>query len=49
MRSTFKVLFYLKKDKHKVQPVVPVMGRITVNVDSDVQRQTSASLPICGR
>ena len=31
MRSTFKVLFYLKKVKHKVQPVVPVMGRITVN------------------
>ena len=31
MRSTFKVLFYLKKDKHKVQPVFPVMGRITVN------------------
>ena len=31
MRSTFKVLVYLKKDKHKVQPVVPVMGRITVN------------------
>ena len=31
MRSTFKVLFYLKKDKHKVQPLVPVMGRITVN------------------
>ena len=31
MRSTFKVLFYLTKDKHKVQPVVPVMGRITVN------------------
>lgn len=31
MRSTFKVLFYLKRDKHKVQPVVPVMGRITVN------------------
>lgn len=31
MRSTFKVLFYLKKDKHKPQPVVPVMGRITVN------------------
>ena len=24
MRSTFKVLFYLKKDKHKVQPVVPL-------------------------
>ena len=31
MRSTFKVLFSLKRDKHKVQPVVPVMGRITVN------------------
>lgn len=31
MRSTFKVLFYLKKDKHKIQRVVPVMGRITVN------------------
>ena len=31
MRSTFKVLFYLEKDKHKVQPVIPVMGRITVN------------------
>ena len=31
MRSTFKVLFYLKKDKHKIQSVVPVMGRITVN------------------
>ena len=31
MRSTFKVLFYLKKDKYKVQSVVPVMGRITVN------------------
>ena len=28
MRSTFKVLFYLKKDKHKVQPVVPVMGTL---------------------
>ncbi len=31
MRSTFKVLFYLKRDKSKVQNVVPVMGRITVN------------------
>ena len=31
MRSTFKVLFYLEKDKHKVQPVIPVMGRIAVN------------------
>ena len=31
MHSTFKVLFYLKKNKHKIQSVVPVMGRITVN------------------
>ena len=31
MRSTFKVLFYLKKDKHKVQPAIPVMSRIAVN------------------
>ncbi len=31
MRSTFKVLFYLKRNKEKSQPVVPVMGRITVN------------------
>ena len=31
MRSTFKVLFYLKRNKDKDQKVVPVMGRITVN------------------
>lgn len=31
MGSTFKVLFYLKRNKEKSQPVVPVMGRITVN------------------
>lgn len=31
MRSTFKVLFYLKRSKAKQQSVVPVMGRITVN------------------
>ena len=29
MRSTFKVLFYLKKNK--AQAIAPVMGRITVN------------------
>ena len=29
MRSTFKVLFYLKRNKE--QPLAPVMGRITVN------------------
>ena len=31
MRSTFKVLFYLKRNKEKTQSEVPLMGRITVN------------------
>ncbi len=31
MKSTFKVLFYLKKDKISKDGKVPVMGRITVN------------------
>ena len=31
MRSTFKVLSYLKRNKEKTQSAVPVMGRITVN------------------
>ena len=31
MRSTFKVLFYLKRNKEKKPALVPVMGRITVN------------------
>ena len=31
MRSTFKVLFYLERNKDKKQSAVPVMGRITVN------------------
>ena len=30
MKSTFKVLFYLKKDKISKDGKVPVMGRITV-------------------
>ena len=30
MRSTFKVLFYLKRNKDKDQKVVPVMGRIKI-------------------
>ena len=29
MRSTFKVLFYLKRNKEKKPALVPVMGRIT--------------------
>ena len=31
MRSTFKVLFYLKKNSLKPDGKAPVMGRITVN------------------
>ena len=31
MRSTFKVLIYLKRNKKKTQSAVPLMGRITVN------------------
>ena len=31
MKSTFKVLFYLKKDKISNDGKVPVMGHITVN------------------
>jgi len=31
MRSTFKVLFYLKRNKEKTRSTVPIMGRITVN------------------
>ena len=31
MRSTFKVLFYLKRNKKKTQSAVPLMGHITVN------------------
>ena len=31
MRSTFKILFYLKKDNPKPNGTVPVMGRITID------------------
>jgi len=31
LTANFKVLFYLKRAKHKVQLVIPVMGRIAVN------------------
>lgn len=44
MRSTFKVLFYLKRDKSKVRKVVPVMGRITVN-GSIAQFSAKISVP----
>ena len=31
MRSTFKILFYLKKNNLKPNGTVPVMGRITID------------------
>lgn len=31
MRSTFKILFYLKKNNPKPNGTVPVMGRITID------------------
>lgn len=31
MRSTFSVIFYLKKDKVKKDGTSPIMGRITVD------------------
>lgn len=31
MRSTFKILFYLKKNNPKPDATVPVMGRITID------------------
>ena len=31
MRSTFKVLFYLKRTKNTLRAVYPVMGRSTIN------------------
>jgi hypothetical protein len=31
MRSTFKILFYLKRNSPKPDGTVPVMGRITID------------------
>lgn len=31
MRSTFKILFYLKKNNTKPDGTVPLMGRITID------------------
>ena len=44
MRSTFKVLFYLKRNKEKKPALVPVMGRITVN-GSIAQFSAKLSVP----
>lgn len=44
MRSTFKVLFYLKRNKDKKQSIVPVIGRITVN-GSIAQFSAKLSVP----
>lgn len=45
MRSTFKVLFYLKRDTKKQQKVVPVMGRITIN-GTIAQFSAKISVPV---
>lgn len=45
MRSTFKVLFYLKRDSKKQQKVVPVMGRITIN-GTIAQFSSKISVPV---
>lgn len=45
MRSTFKVLFYLKRDSKKQQKVVPVMGRITIN-GTIAQFSAKISVPV---
>ena len=31
MRSTFKILFYLKRNASELDGTVPVMGRITID------------------
>ena len=43
MRSTFKVLFYLNRNKE--QPLAPVMGRITVN-GTIAQFSTKIEVPV---
>ena len=43
MRSTFSVIFYLKKDKVKKDGTAPIMGRITVD---GTQAQFSCKLSI---
>ena len=43
MRSTFSVIFYLKKDKVKKDGTSPIMGRITVD---GTQAQFSCKLSI---
>lgn len=43
MRSTFKVLFYLKRNKEKTRSTVPIMGRITI---SGTISQFSAKLSV---
>lgn len=45
MRSTFKVLFYLKRDKKQDSKTAPVMGRITVN-GSIAQFSAKISVPL---
>ena len=53
MRSTFKVLFYLKRNAPKKNGLIPVMCRITVNgkisqfsCKLDVDGKSSVSCPL---
>ena len=59
MKSTFSVIFYLKKQAVKKDGTVPVMGRITVDgtqtqfssklsVDDAIQQQTFGRSQIVG-
>jgi hypothetical protein len=34
MKSTFRILFYLKRDKQKIDGTMPIWCRITVNGDA---------------
>ncbi len=45
MRSTFKVLFYLKRSKDTTAKTAPVMGRITINGEI-AQFSAKLSVPV---
>ena len=45
MRSTFKVLFYLKRSKDTTVKTAPVMGRITINGEI-AQFSAKRSVPV---
>ncbi len=49
MRSTFKVLFYVKKGSEKPNGNLPLMCRITVDGEITVQLQDGCSFAPVGR